>query len=379
MRLPLSKSSTVATKQSATDTYKSYDLKQPKATLNHPRIVSLLPFLTDIVRELGLQHLLVGVSHECDPFPKAHASAGPHLPCITSSKLNQVPRDASLEESFSEGILDAEGLSAMWNSITASGTADLAPSLSQHLCSFYQVDIRKIAQLNPTVILTQLDSSPRTPLHPSKDEICQAAQCQILSVSHVLAVSDEQFSTVRAVLGLHEQIAELTGHPAVAKDVVADAYAQLKEVEKQSFAYLSNRDVRVAVVQWPTPLYIAGGWVSSLVNKVFGPLASPLSSTACPSACIEDVKCLFQCTNVIIFALCALDISQTRRAVAPIVARAMSNELLDQTQTVIAIVDGRRLFAWLGASNVVQSAQVLYEIVTSRAVYGHKGRLWEPW
>lgn len=379
MRSPLSESSTVATKQNDADAYKTYDLKQPRASRDLPRIVSLLPFLTDIVRELGLQHLLVGVSHECDPFPEAHAFAGPRLPRITSSKLNQVPHDASLEQSFSEGILDVEGLSAMWNSVTSSGTAGLVPSLSQHLCSFYQVDMRKIAQINPTVILTQLDSSPRTPLHPSKDEICQAAQCQIPSVSHVLAVSDKLFSTVHAVLELHEQIAELAGHPDVAKDVVADAYAQLKEVEKQSFAYLSNGDVRVAVVQWPTPLYVAGGWVSSLVNKIFGPLASPLSSTTGPSVCIEDVKCLFQCTNVIIFALCALDISQTRRAVAPTVARAMTNKLWDQTQTVIAIVDGRRLFAWLGASNVVQSAQVLYEIVTSRAVYGHKGRLWEPW
>ena len=35
------------------------------------RVASLLPSATEIVGALGLQHLLVGVSHECDLAPEA--------------------------------------------------------------------------------------------------------------------------------------------------------------------------------------------------------------------------------------------------------------------------------------------------------------------
>lgn len=379
MRFPLPKALTATTKEREVGVNQLRGPKQSRTSLDHPRIVSLLPFLTDIVHELGLHHLLVGVSHECDLVPEAHALNESPLPRVTSSKLHQVHHDAPLEQNICENILDSEDVSALWNSVTTSGTADLVPSLSQHLCSFYQVDMGKIAQLHPTIILTQLDSSPRTLLHPAKDEICHAAQLQIPSVSRVFAVSDSLFSTVDAVFELHEQIAALAGRPGGAKDVVTNANAKLGEIEKRSSAYLSNREVKVAVVQWPTPLYVAGGWVSSLIKNVCGPLASPLSDVGGPSVCIENSKSLFQNTTVIIFALCALNLSQTRRAVAPFVARAIANKFWDRTQTSVAIVDGRRLFAWLGASNVVESAQVVLEIVTGHPLYGHKGKLWEPW
>lgn len=379
MRSPPTERSPTVTKLCDADSHPTHGPKRLEATLHGPRIVSLLPFLTDIVYELGLQHLLVGVSHECDVFPDAYALDDSRVQRVTSSKLRQVDSDAILDQTVVGDMLNSEHVSALWNNITASGTANLAPNLSQHLCSYYFVNLQKISQLNPEIILTQLDASPRTPLHPSTDEICAAARFKIPSVSRVLAVSDSMSSTVEKVFKLHENIAELAGRPESAKGVTMRAFAQLADIRKQYQNNRLNREVKVAVVQWPTPLYIAGGWVSSLLHTVCGSLASPLSHADGPSVCVENTERLFQATNVVIFALCALDIAQTRRAVSSFVARARATKTWNEAETVLAIVDGRRLFAWLGASNIVQSGQVVLEIVTGRPLYGHKGALWEYW
>lgn len=350
---------------------------QVKPLYENVRVVSLLPFLTDIVCELKLQHLLVGVSHECQA---AEYLGGTQVAQVTSCKLDPVNRNnTSLDQTILNDTLDCERLSAVWNSIAASSIAPFIPDLSDHLCSYYHVHVHKLFHLRPTLILTQVDNSPRTPLHPSTDEICQATRLQVPSVSNILAVSDVQFATVDAVFALHRHIAKLTGHPDAADQAITQARAQLLKVTKHTRAFTRNRVTKLAVVQWPAPLYVAGGWVASLVDAVCGPQSSPLSHAGGASVHIDDGSRLFQSSTVVVFALCALDIAQTRRAVAPFVRRAIDNGSCNIRDTSLAVVDGRRLFAWLGASNVVLSAQVLDEIITGRSAYGHKGILWQPW
>src|SRR6187431_2733758 len=80
--------------------------------MSEPRIVSLLPSATEIVGALGVSHLLVGVTHECDVCPDA-AGMQRLLECgverVTVSEIQphamaQGDIDRAVKRSLSEGL-----------------------------------------------------------------------------------------------------------------------------------------------------------------------------------------------------------------------------------------------------------------------------------
>ena len=88
------------------------------------RICSLLPSATEMVFALGMQHLLVGVSHECD-FP----AQAVQLPRVTRSRI-------------------PPGLSSREVDLAVSSTLDQTGSL-------YELDLDLLEKLQPDLILTQ--------------------------------------------------------------------------------------------------------------------------------------------------------------------------------------------------------------------------------
>jgi len=89
-----------------------------------PRIVSLLPSATEIVCALGLEHALVGRSHECD-FPPGVE----RLPVCTAPKAG------------------------------GNNTRDIHENITailQHDLSVYSVDAERLRDLRPTHIVTQI-------------------------------------------------------------------------------------------------------------------------------------------------------------------------------------------------------------------------------
>ena len=90
----------------------------------HPRIISLLPSATEIVAALGFVQHLVGRSHECD-FP-------PGVEKLAVCSSSKVPaRGSSFEIDERVKAIVAEGLSV------------------------YRVDVERLRELQPNLILTQ--------------------------------------------------------------------------------------------------------------------------------------------------------------------------------------------------------------------------------
>src|SRR6476659_7292025 len=89
-----------------------------------PRIVSLLPSATEIVAALGFGDHLVGRSHECD-FPPGVEQ----LPICSSTKISAHETSAEIDRQVKEIV--AEGLSV------------------------YRVDVNRLRELKPDLILTQ--------------------------------------------------------------------------------------------------------------------------------------------------------------------------------------------------------------------------------
>jgi iron complex transport system substrate-binding protein len=97
------------------------------------RIVSLLPSCTEIVCALGCADKLVGRSHECD-FPPEIQS----LPVCTAARLDASASSAEIDKQIK--------------------------SLLERALSIYEIDVARLRELKPDIILTQ-------------------AQCEVCAVS----------------------------------------------------------------------------------------------------------------------------------------------------------------------------------------------------
>src|SRR6266852_5548036 len=89
------------------------------------RIVSLLPSSTEIVCALGLEAQLVGITHECD-YPPSVAGK----PRLTSSRISHETMTSAEIDHAVRSQLDGHG-------------------------SIYDLDEKRLRELNPDLILTQ--------------------------------------------------------------------------------------------------------------------------------------------------------------------------------------------------------------------------------
>ena len=192
-----------------------------------PRIISLLPAATEIICALGLEHRLVGRSHECD-YPPGISN----LPICSSAKFLPGSDSAQIDKQVKE-------------------------ILSESL-SIYTLDQDLIKSLAPDVIITQ-------------------AQCEVCAVSLKdveLALSD--------LLDKKCQIISLqpNGLDDVYRDIrmiagklsVENAAEELLELSDERINIIRHKlkfiaeKPTVACIEWLSPLMIAGNWTPEIVE-----------------------------------------------------------------------------------------------------------------
>jgi iron complex transport system substrate-binding protein len=191
------------------------------------KIVSLLPAATEIICALGLEHQLVGRSHECD-YPASISN----LPVCSSAKFLPGSDSAEIDRQVKE-------------------------ILSESL-SIYTIDRDLIKSLAPDVIITQ-------------------AQCEVCAVSLKdveLALSD--------LLDKECQIISLqpNGLDDVYRDIkmIADqlgvekAGEELLELSEERINIIRHKlkfiseKPQVACIEWLSPLMIAGNWTPEIIE-----------------------------------------------------------------------------------------------------------------
>jgi iron complex transport system substrate-binding protein len=193
------------------------------------RIVSLVPAGTDIVRELGLEHSLVGVSHECD----VAAAASPAR--LTRSLVGT--------ESMTSAEIDA-AVSAR----AASG----AP--------MYEVDIERLLALEPDVVISQ--------------SLCDVCALPAHAVERVLADAAPNIALVcldgRSIDGMLQSIdavGERAGQSARARNIVSALRARLDRVA----GIVADRErPRVVCLEWLDPPYACGHWIPEMIDRAGG-------------------------------------------------------------------------------------------------------------
>lgn len=192
------------------------------------RIVSLVPSATEIVCELGLIDQLVGISQDCDWPPQI--SGRPVL---------------------SGAIIGGHGPSVELNPATQ----------LHHGRSVYHLDEGQLQALKPDLILTQ--------------ELCQACAPAYSDVLRAARIVDEgarivslEPTTLCEILDNINLVGALTGQIVRAQQLLAELEARIERV--RSRADCVEYRPRVLCLEWLEPLFVAGHWVTEMVEMAGG-------------------------------------------------------------------------------------------------------------
>ncbi len=195
------------------------------------RAVSLLPAATEICAALGALDLVAGVTHECD-FPPAAAG----LPRVTRSA---VPAHAPAAE-----------VDAAVRALASAG----AP--------LFALDEPAIAALAPDVLLTQ-----------ALCDVCAVSEGDVRAVAGRLPgaprVATLGGTTLAGVADDVRRVADALGRPAAGAALAAAMDARLAAVHEALRAARAPRP-RAAVVEWTSPVFLAGHWGPEMVRRAGG-------------------------------------------------------------------------------------------------------------
>ena len=195
------------------------------------RVVSLLPAATEIVALLGATEHLVGITHECD-YPDIVASRVR----VTSSAIPEGHDPAAVDHAV--GAISSAGL------------------------PLFRLDKKRIRVLHPDLLLTQ-------------------ALCDVCAVreSDVRALAERIDPPPRVVTlggtsldGIFTDIAAVAGALGAddeAEELLIGLRDRVKHVHDTLKAARAPRP-RVAVIEWTSPVYVAGHWGPEQVKRAGG-------------------------------------------------------------------------------------------------------------
>jgi iron complex transport system substrate-binding protein len=239
------------------------------------RIVSLQPSATEIVCALGLEHELVGVSHECDYPPSVD-----RLPAVTDTVI---PSDATSRQ------IDV-----------------LVRKRLRHRGGLYSLDGERLDALRPDVIVTQTLCEVCA---VAEDEV-HAAICRLPEAPQVVNLEPERLS---AVLDSIRLVARAAGVVAAGEALVASLEARVARVVHR-VAGVRTRP-RVVLLEWLDPPFSCGHWSPELVRLAGGLEALGREGEPSRTVTWEDVRACEP--EVIVVACCGFDVERARQDLPP--------------------------------------------------------------
>jgi iron complex transport system substrate-binding protein len=299
-----------------------------------PRIVSLLPAVTEIVVALGLEHRLVGRSQECDEPRWVR-----RLPPVTR---------ATIPSSVPSG------------EIHAAVTEKLAQAVS-----LYEVDWARLRELSPDLIITQDQCSAcGVSLADLEGDICE----RLGKPARVLSLAPR---TLDDVWGDVRRVAEAVGLPALGERVASRLDDQVAAVRARTAGL---KRPAVAAIEWYEPLMVAGHWVPELIEAAGG--WDVLGVAGNRAEFITPETFLDSDPDVVVAMPCGFDLPRAQAEIATLTSWASWPSMKAVRYGRVALTDGNAFFNRPGP-RLAESAQILAEILHPEyAAFGHAGRTW---
>lgn len=195
------------------------------------RVVSLLPAATEIVAFLGVSEHLVGITHECD-FPDVVKSRAR----VTHSAIPHVGSPAEID--------------AAVRSLSGEGHA------------LFTLDETRIRALHPTVLFTQAVCD----VCAVRESDVRALAARLTPPPNVVTLGGTTLDGIYADI---QAVAEALDAVSDAEELLLGLHDRVKHVHDTLKAERAPRP-RVAVIEWTSPIYIAGHWAPEQVKRAGG-------------------------------------------------------------------------------------------------------------
>jgi len=206
-------------------------LKDQAVITAEPRIVSLLPSATEIVCALGLEHALVGITHECD-YPSSVAGK----PRLTASRISHETMSSAEIDHAVRSQLDGHG-------------------------SIYELDESRLKSLAPDLVLTQ-----------ELCEVCAVSYKTVLQAARMfeteVRVVSLEPNTIADIFVNIKSVGELVGRSDQAATLVKRLEDRLAAVTASLSAI--DRRPRTLMLEWLEPPFAPGHWVPEQVRIAGG-------------------------------------------------------------------------------------------------------------
>jgi iron complex transport system substrate-binding protein len=280
------------------------------------RIVSLLPSATEIVCSLGLEHQLVGVTHECDYPPSVR-----RLPKVTHTLIPIDTNSAEIDRLVAERMSEGQAL--------------------------YTLDMVALEALRPDLIVTQ---SLCGVCAVAEDEV-RAAACTLPGRPRVVNLEPTSLDEVLASVST---VAAAAGVGQRAAGVVCDLQRRVDAVRARSAA-VKDRP-RTVLLEWIDPPFSCGHWSPELVRLAGG--VEGLGREGEPSRRATWQEILDWHPEVLVIACCGFDVERTLADLPILAAQSGWSELPCVRDDRVYVVDGSAYFSRPGP-RLVDSLEIL--------------------
>jgi len=272
------------------------------------RIVSLLPAATEWLWAFGAGKEIVGRSHECD-FPEA---------------LQDVPV-------VTRATYDAEGDSAAID--------DAVQSTLQDGLSLYEVDLDRLRELQPDLIVTQAQCEVCA---VSRSDLEASLQDWTSNRPEILSMEPE---TLKEVLDTALRLGKAVDRMKTAMEVIADGERRLMKL-RQQLGLPKTVDPEtlptLACIEWMEPLMTAGHWMPDVAEHAGA--RAVLAEKGSPSPSIEWTAIRAADPDVLAVMPCGFSLEETRRDLAYLTEREGWTQLTAVREGRVVVFDGNAYF-----------------------------------
>jgi iron complex transport system substrate-binding protein len=300
------------------------------------RIVSLIASATEIVCALGLEHLLVGRSHECD-FPESVK----RLPVCTEPRFDVAGTSREIDER-----------------VKATLQSDI---------SVYRVFEDMLRDLRPDVILTQ---SQCTVCAVSDEDVARALSDWPGRRPRVLSLKPQTLADVWREIVVVADVLNIAEQGKILLDSLHQRVTQIAEA-----ARAQPKRSTVACLEWLDPLMAGGNWVPELVELAGGVNLFGTAGTHSPWMSWGDL--VQRDPDVIIALPCGFDLHRTTAEMEHVVSNPAWAGLRAVQSRRVYVTDGNQFFNRPGP-RLVESLEIFVEILHPGAfAFGHRGVGWD--
>jgi iron complex transport system substrate-binding protein len=288
------------------------------------RVVSLIASSTEIVCALGLEGLLVGRSHECD-FP------------LSVKKLPQLSEPKFWPDGKSYAI-DAQ-----------------VRAIVQEGLSVYRIDADRLRDLQPDVILTQIQC-----------EVCAVSQSDVLAAlaawsgpsdPQVVALNPNRLEDLWIDI---QRVARALQAEERGSSLIAELQGRIQTLSTRALARSRPAPPRVACIEWIDPLMTAGNWMPQLLQLAG---AHSLFGEAGKHSPLLEFEVLAKADpDVILISPCGFDNPRTLHELSPLLSNPGWAKLRAVRDHQVYLADGNAYFNRPGP-RLVESLEILCEVL----------------